>query len=116
MAKNFKTKNFKELVDKMSPASQAEIAQKALTMLAEMPLAELRQARKFSQVQIAELLEIQQPAVAKMEQRTDMYISSMRRFIEAMGGQLEIRAHFADGDVVINQFEHLDRDTLEQSI
>ncbi|MFT6100384.1 MAG: putative XRE-type DNA-binding protein [Arenicella sp.] len=108
--------NFKTLVDKMSSGSRAEIAQKALTMPAEMPLAELRQARKFSQVQIAELLEIQQPAEAKMEQRTDMYISSMRRLIEAMGGQLEIRGHFADGDVVINQFEDLDRDTLEQSI
>ncbi len=102
-------KNFKTLVDKMSPASQAEIVEKALTMMDEMPLAELRQARKFSQVQIAELLEIQQPAVAKMEQRTDMYISSMRRFVEAMGGQLEIRAHFADGDVVINQFEDLEK-------
>ncbi|MFQ3245920.1 MAG: transcriptional regulator with XRE-family HTH domain [Arenicella sp.] len=108
--------NFKTLVDTMSSASQAEISQQALTMLAEMPLAELRQARKFSQVQIAELMEIQQPAEAKMEQRTDMYISSMRRLIEAMGGQLEIRGHFADGDVVINQFEDLDRDTLEQSI
>ena len=105
-------KNFKTLVDKMSPASRKEIAKKAIAMMAEMPLAELRQARKFSQVQIAELLEIQQPAVAKMEQRTDMYISSMRRFIEAMGGQLEIRAHFDDGDVVINQFEDLDKKSV----
>ncbi len=104
------TKNFKTLVDKMSPESQKKVAEKARTMMDEMPLAELRQARKFSQVQIAELLEIQQPAVAKMEQRTDMYISSMRRFIEAMGGQLEIRAHFADGDVVINQFEDLEHE------
>jgi predicted XRE-type DNA-binding protein len=115
MAKNFKTKNFNELVDKMSPASQKAIAEKARAMMAEMPLAELRQARKFSQVQIAEILKIQQPAVAKMEQRTDMYISSMRRFVEAMGGQLEIRAHFADGDVVINQFEDLDKEIMNVS-
>ena len=101
-------KNFKTLVDNMSPASQKAITEKALAMMAELPLAELRQARKFSQVQIAELLKVQQPAVAKMEQRTDMYISSMRRFIEAMGGQLEIRARFADGEVVINQFKDLE--------
>ena len=105
-------KNFKTLVDKMSPASQKEIAKKAHSMMTEMPLAELRQARKFSQVKLAELLEIQQPAVAKMERRTDMYISSMRRFIEAMGGQLEIRAHFADGDVLINQFEDLEQEII----
>ncbi len=80
--------------------------------MTEMPLAELRQARKFSQVKLAELLEIQQPAVAKMERRTDMYISSMRRFIEAMGGQLEIRAHFADGDVLIKQFEDLEQEII----
>lgn len=103
-------RNFKTLVDNMSPEAKKKAAEKANNMMAEMPLAELRQARKFSQVQIAELLEIQQPAVAKMEQRADMYISSMRRFIEAMGGQLEIRAHFADGDVVINQFEDLEQE------
>ena len=44
-----------------------------------------------------------------MEKRADMYISTLRRFIEAMGGQLEIRAHFPDGDVKINQFEDLDK-------
>jgi len=113
MAKKFKTTMFNKLVDEMSPASQKAIAEKARAMMAEMPLAELRQARKFSQVQIAELLKIQQPAVAKMEQRTDMYISSIRRFVEAMGGQLEIRAHFADGDVVINQFEDLEQQATD---
>jgi len=92
----------------MSSESQKKIAKKVRTIVDEMPLVELRQARKFSQMQIAELLDVQQPSVAKMEQRTDMYISSMRRFIEAMGGQLEIRAHFADGDVVINQFRDLE--------
>jgi len=37
-----------------------------------------------------------------------MYISTLRRFIEAMGGELDIRAHFPEGDVRINQFEDLD--------
>ena len=42
----------------------------------------------------------------------DMYISTLRRFVEAMGGELEIRAHFSDGDVRINQFEDLEEKQL----
>ena len=80
-------------------------------MKAALPLAELRQARHLSQVQLAAELSIQQPAVAKIEKKTDMYISTLRRFIEAMGGQLEIRAHFPDGNIKINQFEDLKEDT-----
>jgi len=77
-------------------------------MKAELPLAELRQARHFSQEQLAAELQVKQPAVAKIEKKADMYISTLRRFIEAMGGQLEIRAHFPDGDIRINQFEDLE--------
>jgi len=44
-----------------------------------------------------------------MEKKTDMYISTLRRFVEAMGGQLDIRAHFPDGDVRINQFSDLNK-------
>jgi len=78
-------------------------------LLAELPLAELRRALHLSQEQLAAELDVRQPAIAKMEKRADMYISTLRRFIEAMGGQLEIRAYFPDGDVKINQFEDLDK-------
>ncbi|MDR0628400.1 MAG: helix-turn-helix domain-containing protein, partial [Treponema sp.] len=50
----------------------------------------MRNARGLSQKMLAEALGIQQPAIAKMEKRTDMYISTLRSHIEAMGGQLEI--------------------------
>jgi len=73
-----------------------------------LPLAELRQARAFSQEQLAAELNVKQPAVAKIEKKTDMYIPTLRRFVEAMGGQLEIRARFPEGDVCINQFEELE--------
>jgi transcriptional regulator with XRE-family HTH domain len=92
----------------MSPEAQARSHAKAMAMKATLPLAELRQARHFSQEQLAAALEVKQPAVAKIEKKTDMYISTLRRFIEAMGGQLEIRAHFPEGDVTINQFEELE--------
>jgi hypothetical protein len=49
-----------------------------------------------------------QPEVSKLEKRTDCLISTVRRYVEAMGGQLEIVARFPDGAVRINQFEDLD--------
>lgn len=103
-------KKFKDLRKAMSPEAQARAHEKAMVMKAELPLAELRQARYFSQEQLAAILEVKQPAIAKLEKKTDMYISSLRKFIEAMGGQLEIKAHFPEGDVKINQFEELDEE------
>lgn len=108
-------KKFRDLRAKMSPEAQDCAHKKALVMLAELPLAELRQARHLSQEQLAAELDVRQPAVAKIEKKTDMYISTLRRFIVAMGGKLEIRAHFPDGEVIINQFEDLDEDVQEAS-
>ncbi len=103
-------KKFRDLRAKMSSEAQARAHQKALAMMAGLPLAELRQARHLSQEQLASVLEVKQPAVAKLEKKTDMYISTLRRFIEAMGGELEIKARFPDGDVTINQFEDLNEE------
>jgi len=79
-------KKFRDLRARMSPEAQARAQRKAEAMLAEMPLAELRIARQLSQEQLASMLNVGQPAIAKLEKRTDMYISTLRRFIEAMGG------------------------------
>lgn len=101
-------KKFAELRAKMSPESRDRAQAKAKEMLAEMPLNELRQARGLSQVVLAKVLNVQQPSIAKMEHRTDMYISTLRSHIEAMGGMLDIVAHFPDGSVKISNFESLD--------
>lgn len=79
----------------------------AEAMLAEMPLQELRRARDLSQQTLAEAMETDQGNISKLEQRTDMYISTLRRYVEAMGGRLDIVAHFPEGDVRINQFREL---------
>lgn len=97
-------KKFSQLRAKMSPEAQAEARTKAQKMLEEMPLQELRVARGLSQKTLAEQLNIQQPAVAKLEKRTDMYISTLRNHIRAMGGELEIVARFPDGEVHIQNF------------
>lgn len=98
---------FTELRSRMAPESQARAAAKAKAMLAEMPLNELRQARGLSQKILADVLHVQQPSIAKMEKRTDMYLSTLRSHIEAMGGQLEVVARFPDGAVKISNFSDL---------
>lgn len=108
-------KKFAELRAKMSPESLARAEEKAQVLLAEMPLNELRQARGLSQKVLAEVLHVQQPSIAKMERRTDMYISTLRSHIEAMGGQLEVVARFPDGSVKITNFADLEADTLKRA-
>jgi ribosome-binding protein aMBF1 (putative translation factor) len=100
-------KKFAALRAQMSPESQARTEAKAQAMLAEMPLNKLRQARGLSQKMLAEMLHVQQPAIAKMEKRTDMYISTLRSHIEAMGGQLDVVARFPEGTVKISNFSDL---------
>ncbi len=101
-------KKFSELRARMSPESQARADAQTQAMLAEMPLNELRQARGLSQKMLAEVLHVQQPSIAKLEKRTDMYLSTLRSHIEAMGGQLEVVARFPDGAVKISNFSDLE--------
>ena len=98
---------FSDLRSRISPETQARAGAKAQAMLAEMPLDKLRQARGLSQKMLAEVLHIQQSSIAKMEKRTDMYLSALRSHIEAMGGRLEVVAHFPDGEVKISNFGNL---------
>ena len=100
-------RKFATLEAKMSPESRARSDELTKRMLAEMPLHELRRARGLSQKMLAEALHVQQPSVAKLERRTDMYISTLRSHIEAMGGELEVVARFPDGSVKIKNFADL---------
>jgi predicted XRE-type DNA-binding protein len=101
---NKMAKSFKTLKAGLSEERQTEIAVGAKKLMEAMPLYELRQARLLSQEQLAQLLNIRQPNVSKIEKRADMYISTLRSFIKAMGGELDIVARFPEGDVKINQF------------
>lgn len=100
-------KQFADLRAQMPPMAQARAAARTTAMLAEMPLNELRQARGLSQKMLADVLNVQQPSIAKLEKRTDMYLSTLRSHIEAMGGQLEVVARFPDGAVRISNFSDL---------
>ena len=102
-------KKFSDLRAKMNPEAQKRAAAMAQTLVAEMPLNALRQARCLSQKMLAELLQVQQPSIAKIEKRTDMYLSTLRSHIEAMGGELDVVARFPDGTVKISHFSDLDK-------
>lgn len=79
-------------------------------IIRDLPLNELRAARQLTQEQLAKSLGIEQPAVSRLERRTDMYISTLQTAIKAMGGDLEIRATFPDGTTYrIEQFRDIDR-------
>lgn len=88
----------------MSPEAQGRARTKSDTLETEMALAEVRRAMKLSQEELAAILQINQASVAKMEKRTDMYIGTLRRFIQAMGGELDIVARFPDRQIRIDQF------------
>jgi transcriptional regulator with XRE-family HTH domain len=100
-------KNFTLLQAKMTPESRARSKAKAEVMIREMALDELREALDLTQAQLASVLKVNQSAISKLERRTDMYVSTLRSIIAAMGGKLEIRAVFPEGQVKIEQFKDL---------
>lgn len=98
---------FSDLRDGMSPTGLENVARKVAALRAEMTLAELRQARHLTQETLSDTLHVGQAAVAKMEKRTDMYVGNLRRFVEAMGGELDIVARFPEGSVKISNFSDI---------
>ncbi|MBI4532778.1 MAG: helix-turn-helix transcriptional regulator [Candidatus Melainabacteria bacterium] len=79
----------------LSPERRKKIEARAQELLAEeMTLRELRKARKYSQVTLSEILDIRQGDLSKFERRADAYLSTIRRYVEAMGGQLDLIASF----------------------
>ncbi|NWA25658.1 XRE family transcriptional regulator [Pseudomonas gingeri] len=97
-------KKFAELETRMQPESRAHAKVLYRQHLDEMPLHKLRQAKVLSQAPLAEALHINQAAVFKMERGADMYISTLRNYIRAMDGELEIVATFPEGQVKIENF------------
>src|SRR5260370_38498046 len=94
-----KLAQWSELESKMSPAARAEARRRVQEELKKMPLHELRAARRLTQQQLAQTLNMTQAAVSQLEQRTDIYLSTLENFVEAMGGRLEMYAVFPEGKV-----------------
>ncbi len=103
---------FRDLTDDFTPERRARVEARKAALREAMPLHELRRARAMTQEAVGEALNVNQPAVAKLERRTDMYVSNLRAFIEAMGGKLNIVAEFPQGNVTITNFAEQPADTI----
>lgn len=88
--------SFEQLRSGLSAEARAKAVTLTDAMERDLSLAELRRARLLTQDQLAADLHVNQASIAKLERRTDMYLSTLRRFVEAMGGELEIVARFPD--------------------
>ena len=98
-------KKFRNLLDRMPTQRRGRIRDRAEAMLIDMALQDLRRSRSLTQEGLAEELGLNQSALSKMEHQQDMYISTLRRIVGAMGGKLKLVAEFPDTEVVISQFD-----------
>jgi hypothetical protein len=97
-------RNFKELQERIPGERRARTEARVQKAIAEMALDELRHARRLTQAGLASTLGVDQGSISKLERRTDMYISTLRSYVEAMGGDLRITASFPEGEVRIKKF------------
>ena len=87
---------------KLSPAQRKKVRSRAAELIAEeMTLRELRKARKLTQVRIAKELGITQDSVSRLEKRSDLLLSTLRKAVKAMGGELSLVAEFPDRPPVV---------------
>lgn len=84
---------------KMSPEVQARVDARVKATLQTMPLAEIRKAIGMTQADLAGKLDVAQGSVSKIENAADMYLTTLRKYVEALGGELHLTATFADGRV-----------------
>lgn len=97
--------NYRDLQAKMTPPRRARNQQRARQELQRMALEDLRNAKQATQTDMAELLDLPQSSISRIERRADMYLSTLRNYVQAMGGVLQIQAMFPDGGtVVLNRF------------
>lgn len=105
-------KQFKTLLKDMPKERLQLIEAEKQAILYEVDLKGLRQAIQLTQKQLADTLKVNQAAISKMENQSDMFVSTLRRFLEAMGANLKIIAEFPDSPpIVINQFKELTTDS-----
>ncbi len=99
---------WRDIRKQLSPEREARIAQRITNEVEKLSLPQLRAARALTQENLARVLNVNQGAVSKLEKRTDMYLSTLRSYLQAMGADLQIKAVFKDREVLIDLFEDLE--------
>ena len=94
--------NVNDKIKRLSPAKRRKVEARAAELVAEeMTLGELRRARKLTQVRMAKALGITQDSVSRLEKRSDLLLSTLRKTVKAMGGNLSLVAEFPDRPPVV---------------
>jgi transcriptional regulator with XRE-family HTH domain len=94
--------NVDDIIKKLSPTQRKKVEARAAELIAEeMTLRELRRARKLTQIRMAKKLGITQDGVSRLEKRSDLLLSTLRKTVKAMGGSLSLVAEFPDRDPVV---------------
>ena len=111
-----KRRSFDELVQRTTTKkTQAKAARRTEVLLGQLLLSEVRQLAGKSQQEVATALGMKQPSLSKLEKQADMQISTLRKIVEALGGELEVRARFPHGTIKLDQFEAAKR-TAKQRV
>jgi transcriptional regulator with XRE-family HTH domain len=93
----------------LSAERQAKIKSRAEQLIGEeMALRQVRKARKFTQEQMARVLHVGQDSISRIESRSDLLVSTLKSYIEAMGGKLRISAEFKNGFVILSDISRDD--------
>lgn len=99
-------KSFDDLVKRTTTKrTRSKAARRTQELLGELLLSELRRLAGKSQRQVADVLGIKQPSLSKLEKQSDMQVSTLRKIVKALGGELEVLARFPKGTVKIDQFD-----------
>jgi transcriptional regulator with XRE-family HTH domain len=109
------TKNLNEIMQKLPRDRRSKIEARAAKLIAEhMTLRDVRKARELTQERMAELLGIRQDSISKLEKRTDLLLSTLRSYLNAMGGELQLIVEFPDRPpVVIKGLAELDDSKID---
>jgi transcriptional regulator with XRE-family HTH domain len=94
-------RTLEEKLKGLSPERRAKVAARTAELIAEeKSLSELRRARSLTQRSLAKKLGIGQESISKLESRSDLMLSTLRNYVEAMGGSLDLVAKFPDSPPV----------------
>ncbi len=97
-------RSYKELRKRLSPEARRRAEEGAREDMAQMLLSEIRKLTGLTQQEVARELGITQPGLSQLESQDDMQVSTLRRVIEALGGELEIIVKLPTGKISLSQF------------
>jgi DNA-binding XRE family transcriptional regulator len=97
-------KKWRDLVARMSPESRARSAALAEQMMREMPLVEVRRQMNLSQKAVADRMGTSRSSISRLERESEVHLRELHRYVEALGGELDITARFSEGEVPLHEW------------